>query len=74
MLDESPGIGRKVQVVELRDGIGSLSLHNLIAQQFSMTEGVWRRVAGAIKGLINLLPLELDGLQFSVLRAWGGAT
>ncbi|UDL90484.1 class I SAM-dependent methyltransferase [Mesorhizobium sp. PAMC28654] len=42
--------------METPNGIGSLGLHNFIAQQFSMPEGVCGRVAGAIMGLINHLP------------------
>jgi SAM-dependent methyltransferase len=46
----------RAAVVETLDGIGSLGLHNFIAQQFSMPEGMCGRVTGAVMGLINHLP------------------
>jgi SAM-dependent methyltransferase len=42
--------------IETLDGIGTIGLHNFIAQQFSMPEGMCGRVAGAVMGLINHLP------------------
>jgi len=42
--------------VETLDGIRTLGLHNFIAQQFSMPEGMCGRVTGAVMGLINHLP------------------
>src|SRR5262245_21372887 len=47
---------RRAAVVETLDGISTLGLHNFIAQQFSMPEGMCGRVAGAVMGLINHLP------------------
>jgi SAM-dependent methyltransferase len=53
-------------IVETLDGIGTLGLHNFIAQQFSMPEGICGRVTGAVMGLINHLPnrraIELLGI------------
>ena len=40
------------------DGVGTLGLHNFIAQQFSMPEGACGRLTGAVMGLINHLPNE----------------
>lgn len=38
------------------DGMGALGLHDFISQQFSMPEGTFGRLTGAVMGLINLLP------------------
>lgn len=46
----------RASVVEIVDGIGTTGLHDFIAQQFSMPEGMCGRVAGAVMGLINHLP------------------
>jgi SAM-dependent methyltransferase len=43
-------------VVETRDGKGPLGLHNFIARQFSMPEGICGRLTGVVMGLINYLP------------------
>ncbi|MGX5830131.1 class I SAM-dependent methyltransferase [Mesorhizobium sp. 43Arga] len=43
-------------VVETIDDIGAIGLHNFIAQQFSMPEGMCGHAAGAVMGLINHLP------------------
>ncbi|MET2831001.1 class I SAM-dependent methyltransferase [Mesorhizobium shangrilense] len=43
-------------VVETLDGKGTLGLHNFIAQQFSMPQGMCGRLTGAVMGLINHLP------------------
>jgi SAM-dependent methyltransferase len=43
-------------IVETLDGIATLGLHNFIAQQFSMPEGMCGRVTGGVMGLINHLP------------------
>lgn len=46
----------RTPVAETLDGIATVGLHNFIAQQFSMPEGIGGRVAGAVMGLINHLP------------------
>ncbi|UVK46283.1 class I SAM-dependent methyltransferase [Mesorhizobium sp. AR07] len=46
----------RASVVETLDGTGATGLHNFIAQQFSMPEGISGRAAGAVMGLINHLP------------------
>jgi SAM-dependent methyltransferase len=38
------------------DGIGALGLHDFISQQFSMPEGVFGRLTGALMGVINHIP------------------
>lgn len=38
------------------EGMGALGLHDFISQQFSMPEGTFGRLTGAVMGLINLLP------------------
>lgn len=40
----------------VKNGMGALGLHNFISQQFSMPEGLFGRLTGAVMGLINLLP------------------
>ncbi|QKC82051.1 class I SAM-dependent methyltransferase [Mesorhizobium sp. NZP2077] len=46
----------RASVVGSLDGIGAIGLHDFIAQQFSMPEGMCGRAAGAVMGLINHLP------------------
>lgn len=51
-----PPASPRESLAEPLDGIGTLGLHNFIAQQFSMPQGLCGRVTGAVMGLINLLP------------------
>jgi SAM-dependent methyltransferase len=43
-------------VVKTIEGIGTLGLHDFISRQFSMPEGIFGRLTGALMGLINHLP------------------
>ncbi|TPI25063.1 class I SAM-dependent methyltransferase [Mesorhizobium sp. B3-2-1] len=50
----TPPVPQRESVLKTLDG--TLGLHNFIAQQFSMPEGMCGRVTGAVMGLINHLP------------------
>lgn len=43
-------------IVKTIDGMGALGLHDFISQQFSMPEGMFGRLTGAVMALINHLP------------------